>query len=384
MADPNEDKIARLIRSGDLLNLKNTFALQPEYVQRHFRNAKSWLDMAVESNRPEIIDYLLSLGCDINVGRVKFPDETPLFSALAEDNPQLVGFLLQRGADPTRRKMVITAITGLNTNSLEMVKLLEQYGADVHEVYENQLTNQPMNALSAAIEWGKDDVASYLRSRGAVLPAATPKPANTSTLSAEVIAYFAEHFGPVDPKALIEIVPTALPPIAIHVIPPSKDRNHVTLFTTGMSSEPMTVPDEEGADEFRFAEIFIQLPSDWKYQEVGDPNWGWPQHWLRSMAQYPHINETWLGGPVTLVANDDPPQPLAPNTKFTTLLLLAEHSFVSKDGKVIQLYRMSPLYTEERELEIREGIAALLQAFDKAGVPFVVDMSRPNVATQTK
>lgn len=41
---------------------------------------------------------------------------------------------------------------------------------------------------------------------------------------------------------------------------------------------------------------------------------------------------------------------------------------------------MTPLYTEERNLEIREGIPALLNAFDRHDVPLVVNMNRKNVA----
>jgi hypothetical protein len=43
-------------------------------------------------------------------------------------------------------------------------------------------------------------------------------------------------------------------------------------------------------------------------------------------------------------------------------------------------YRMAPLHTAERDLEGREGIAALLRAFDKHSVSFVVDLKRPSVA----
>ena len=83
---------------------------------------------------------------------------------------------------------------------------------------------------------------------------------------------------------------------------------------------------------------------------------------------------------MTIIANEDPPQPLAPDTRLTSLLLLAEKSFISRDGRTIQLYRVTPLYTEERDLEIREGIGALLCTFDSHNVPFVVDLKRPSVA----
>src|SRR5439155_26347202 len=122
-----------------------------------------------------------------------------------------------------------------------------------------------------------------------------------------------------------------------------------------------------------------QLPANWPHTDLEDPEHSWPADWLRSTAQYPHLNDTWLGGPVTIIANEEPPQPLAPNTQFTCLLLLALSSFVRRDGRKVQIYRMVPLYTEERNLEIREGIAALMHAFDEFGVPFIVNLERPNI-----
>ncbi len=131
-----------------------------------------------------------------------------------------------------------------------------------------------------------------------------------------------------------------------------------------------------GAEEYRIAELFIELPGDWKIKEVKDMRWAWPLYWLRKMAQYPHNANTWLGGPVTLTANDDPPQPLWPGSKFTTLLLFAESSFQRSDGNTVQLYRLIPLYTSEREYELKHGLKRFMQALDKNEVPFIVDIDR--------
>ena len=254
----------------------------------------------------------------------------------------------------------------------------------------NQQTNEPMNALSTAIDWGRKDVEEYLRSRGCTLPGAATEAVSAEIVDAEAVSepdhaenvhqqvlnYFQQHFGQPEILSLIEIVPSGIP-ITIHCIPATKDRPFVTLFTTGMADVPMTVP--PGMEKYSRAELFMQLPADWKVRELGDPNWSWPQHWLRSMAQYPSNHGTWLGGPVTLVANDDPPRPIAPNCNFTTMLLMAERDLKLPEGVVIQLYRMFPLYTEERQLEIQRGVPALMNALDRASIPFIVDLKRRNV-----
>ena len=124
------------------------------------------------------------------------------------------------------------------------------------------------------------------------------------------------------------------------------------------------------------------MPAFWPLDKAHleqHPNSFWPFEWLRKIAAYPHANKTWLGGPATIIANDDPPEPLAPKLKFTSLLALAEKQFTRTNGDLIRLYRLLPLYTEERDLEIREGIGALMNALDDNSIPFVVDLKRKNV-----
>src|SRR5262249_44595973 len=146
--------------------------------------------------------------------------------------------------------------------ALQFVKLLVEHGADVNRVFPwYDDWNVTFTPLSWAETNEKTMIAEYLRSKGAVVPSEEPASrANTPNLADEIVAYFAEHFGPVRPQALIEIVPNE-PPVSIHVIPPGEERNHLMLFTTGMSEQPMTVP--QGEEEYRFAELFIQLPGNW-------------------------------------------------------------------------------------------------------------------------
>jgi hypothetical protein len=81
----------------------------------------------------------------------------------------------------------------------------------------------------------------------------------------EVIAYFEEHFGPVDPRSLSEIVPTGLP-ITVHAIRSSKERPHITLFTTGLAQKRMKMPKE--FKDYQYAELFIQLPANWPNMDI--------------------------------------------------------------------------------------------------------------------
>ncbi|MEO7719072.1 MAG: suppressor of fused domain protein [Capsulimonas sp.] len=199
----------------------------------------------------------------------------------------------------------------------------------------------------------------------------------------DIVQHMEQHYGPVQKQALVEIVLSS--GIAIHAIPPRSPEGPLTLFTTGMSDRPQNVP--AGGDEFRYTELLIQLPSDWPTTEqaLRNENFSWPYKWLRQIAWYPHENDTWLGGPYPIIANDEPPQPLAPNTKLSCLLLIRETDAAGtvscRDGRQIAFYSMNPLYTEERDFEVAQGIRPLFAAMAAIGATMVVDLHRPNAVT---
>ena len=177
------------------------------------------------------------------------------------------------------------------------------------------------------------------------------------------------------------------------------------LVTEGMSARPMTVP--TGGEAFQFAELELRLPSDWPLtlDAFANPNHYWPIDWLKRIARYPHDNDTWLGGPHTIIANGEPPEPFAPNTKMSCLMLLANPSefgrwtrpavarsgdrpeHVARSGdrpqqaeEEVVFYDVFGLYTEERELELSEGLPELLHRFQERFINKVLSPQRPNVA----
>lgn len=301
--DPILQDIWQAVRDSDVVKVRALFEAHSNFLDSKY-GSDTWLTAAVRSNSIDMVEMLLDLGCDIELPASQRLDNTPLISAITQNNQEIAKALLHRGADVTKGRPVITAITGQKKNSLEFIKLLEQYGADIHKVFPFG-EGDKINALKAAITWGKQDVVDYLKSKGAVLPdEPLPETAPQRESSKdEVVAFFEMNFGPVDPLAIIEIVPTE-PRITVHCVPAAEGRNFITLFTVGMSRQPMTVP--EGGEDYQFAELFIQLPADWPYRDLHDPNHAWPVTWLRDNAQYPHLHNTWLGGPVALIANSDP------------------------------------------------------------------------------
>jgi hypothetical protein len=365
------DEVRRLFTEFPWLFMDHTWQGDPGY-----RN--TWITVPARSGDMAMMKLLLDLGFDANALSGK-EQSSALSDAVSTDHYELAKFLLDEGADPNLDRPLIAALNNRQSDRrMAFVKLLVENGCDVNRLYD---LYGDISKGFTALDWTKDpEVVAYLRSKGAKKAKelsgdkATPVVA-ASTLD-EVAQYFQDTCGDVDPRSIVEIVTTGFP-VAIRAIPPAGNRTHLTLFTTGLSSKRMNVPPEWSA--FAFAELFIELPGDWKYDSP-EAQWQWPVEWLRRIAQYPHDNNTSLGGPVTIIANDDPPQPLGPHTEFTSLLLMAQKSFCRTDGETVELYRVTPIYTDERELELREGAPALIQAFDRHDVPFVVDLGRPSVA----
>lgn len=382
-----EKLLSLAITRNDLDNARLALGSGHHFGDSRGPDSEPWLLRAATKGSVPIISAMLDAGFNINA--VRLPEKsTALITAIGCDQVDVVDLLLRRGADVTIGRPLISALSFRKTpeRRLRYVKLLVEHGVDVNQKYD--LYGDP-NKQFTALDWTKDPaVIEYLRSHGAKtleeLKAEQGQTVGSSAekkvpLSAadEVIRYFGDNFGTVEPRSLIEIIPTGHP-IAIHAVRPEGNRRHLTLFTTGLSEKPMATP--PGQEEYALAELFIQLPGDWPYGSDCPPDNAWVVHWLRKIAQYPHANNTWLGGPVTVIDNEDPPLPLGPGVKFTSWLLLAEKSFKRTDGREIQLYRLTPIYRDERDLERRKGAPELLRAFDRSSVPFIVDISRPSVA----
>ena len=362
-----------------------------------YRNI-TWMGYAATWGHVDVVNLLIDLGFDIDA--VESEDETALWQAIRKENDEILELLLDRGANPNIGRLLILAMTcDEDEQRWKYIKLLVERGIDVNQIFE--IGGDP-DDLQTALDWCPfEDIAAYLRQHGAkfakelgITPGASPRKDDTPRfkLLEEVVEFFDANMGQSDCRQQTEIVQTGHP-IAIHFIPPADDRQHWTLFTTGLSIEPMHTPSDD--PEFAYAELYIQLPGDWPMHRVLKLDASsdsspvateskakdiasalWPFVWLRKLGQYPHDNATHLGGPLTIYAEDDPPTPIIPGQRFTSMMLFADQSFERSDGNTVYLFRLLPLYTEEREVEIKHGVPELFKALDQGKVPFIVDVNR--------
>ncbi|MGL4419709.1 MAG: suppressor of fused domain protein, partial [Gemmataceae bacterium] len=223
------------------------------------------------------------------------------------------------------------------------------------------------NAVSWARCMDRQDIYDYLIANGGVEPNVVYRPRSPSPLDEEIITHFQSTRGPSYLLEWMDCIPLT-PRISVHVIPPTPGRPHQTLFTTGISSEetfPSDTTSTAAANACRYAELFIDVSANWDVSEAGlkQPQFGWLIQAIQQIGQTPYQMQDWFGDDYSIFANDEPPQPFAEGVPFTALLCRPEGHLLSVTGRRIQLYRVTPVTTAQRDLAARHGLAALLDHF---------------------
>lgn len=175
--------------------------------------------------------------------------------------------------------------------------------------------------------------------------------------------------------------------IDVNFMEPTEEEPFWILFTNGMSDLPMTMPDdmpEELREKCSLAEVMMFLPAAWDLSEeaLKDECNYWPIRLMKMMARFPHQYNTWLGYGHT-VPNYAEYEPYAENTGLNGVVFYQLKEEISeihtKDGNLINVYFLLPLYKEEMEYKLEHGMDALLDKLQslKDGVLFL-DPSREN------
>jgi hypothetical protein len=180
---------------------------------------------------------------------------------------------------------------------------------------------------------------------------------------------------------------------------PTAERDFWTFVTCGMSDLPMRVPDDVPEKKSRQrAELVVSLPSHLvPLNDEGMPDWAgrkgdrnieemwWPLRWVKILARFPHLHESWLGIGHTL-PNGDPPERLGPNTRMTCLMLgppatWPEHShrLTTESEEVISFFAVYPVYSRELDYALDKGPAALFEVFDEDDVSELIEPDRNQV-----
>jgi ankyrin repeat protein len=89
-------------RTGDL-ELVTRLVVEGHNVNRDSGSDDTPLSSAVKGRKPEIVAFLLSKGANVNA-RSSLSDETPLMKAAYSGDTEMLKFLMDHGADPCATK----------------------------------------------------------------------------------------------------------------------------------------------------------------------------------------------------------------------------------------------------------------------------------------
>jgi Suppressor of fused protein (SUFU) len=169
--------------------------------------------------------------------------------------------------------------------------------------------------------------------------------------------------------------------VDVHVIPPSAAFPLVRLVTCGMAERPMTVPSEFSYSPY--AELTIALPPDWPIRKMTRKRRaGWPLQVLQELARFPHQHSTYLWDAHTIPWGE----PFATGTRLSNLIVLppeqAPDGFDTFEcrGNTVNILGLIALHDDELESCLNEGVDALCERLEAAGVTDVVDPRRESVA----
>lgn len=338
----------------------------------------TFLHVAATHGKLEIVKRLIELGADINK-RGGVYGGGALNQAASKGQIEIVRYLLSCGAEmdvsEPERNPLFGAIQG---GYVDIAKLLIENGIDVHVKYTGEYMKN-MDALAFAHEQGQIEIANLLDSGKEEYKDTTQ---NGKT---EILDYITEQFGPIN-NTISEIIPGSRVAVDIQVILPSKERDFITLVTTGMSDFAMD--DSEDSKGSKYAELVLKLPANWKISkdEMTNESNYWPLKWLRMVAHIPHRYDGWLEEGVIL-PNGEPPISFASNTVLSCILINKSkemRSFIDSENRIINFYTLIPIYTEERMTALQKGYEYLIEKFNEFGISDVLDIKRENIGLKRK
>ncbi len=167
-----------------------------------------------------------------------------------------------------------------------------------------------------------------------------------------------------------ELMPI-VPHIDVYVYRPGHaGRDFYTLITGGMSDLRMQAPRNASAPRAELI-MYTREPKD-IYIDL-----------LRNLARFPHDQQTWFGAGHTM-ANGQPPAPLFDGSRLDTILFLdtilhPDETLPERlkiQGDRVDLLWVVPITSAECDLKLQRGLDTLLNLFDEASHPFILDERR--------
>lgn len=358
--------------NNDVQAADNILTEDPELI-KEIVLGKTWLNLAASKNNISIMRLLVEKGIPIDVD---WGEEPPINSAADSGASDAVNWLIENGADVNGRKGITPPLVGaIHSGSIELVRLFLNKGANIGFTW-GHLNYSPITFAK-----------SFGSSHAEIVKLLENTPTSTKQLSVdrgdEVIDHLEKYYGKASSLSVRQIVSEL--PVEL-ILLSRKEEPFKVLATSGVSKVPMNVP--RGMENYKHIELMVALPTDWPLDEnsVKDKKNSWPIEWLFKLAHHLHDNNTWIGGESATFSNENPPEPLAENTKLSCFLAYSHPGeageLVKENGDLIKFYSLYPIYSEELKLQEENGTGFLVDKFQELQLPMFVDIKRRNVCNE--
>ena len=146
-----DQEMDELLKNCDVEGIKAASQRDPHLIQRGWRDGISpWVMRACLIGPYKVtVPLLIELGADIDAGQRDLPVENALAGAIVDSNVEQTKFLLELGANPRIKPQLVWGAVVSRKNQFELVKLLDQYGADIHFVDQGGFSGRYANPLRA-------------------------------------------------------------------------------------------------------------------------------------------------------------------------------------------------------------------------------------------
>lgn len=165
-------RVRKAMEEDDIDYLRDFFGNDPEMFKEE-TPLGTWMYIAVDLGKKDIVQFLLSKGVDINNGGAgKY---TPLNEAVFMERMDIVKMLLEHGAHMDTNDISKNPfITAINTKNPEIVSLILEQDIDITVRY--QLSYGEVDALKYAQCWSTPEIVSLIAHRYTELGIPVPEP----------------------------------------------------------------------------------------------------------------------------------------------------------------------------------------------------------------
>lgn len=169
--------------------------------------------------------------------------------------------------------------------------------------------------------------------------------------------------------------------IDILIVPPSPEANYYKLITEGIGAYKMNTPEELNDYRLDRMELITYLPPSWDMKI--DEQVGWIISNMKLIGRVPIMNNTFICSGQTISYYDEND---IKDKKFCASLLINGMTYNNKElhfrfdeNRKINFYQVIPIFKEELQYKLDNGLEAFLDVLDDNRLDLVVDFNRSNL-----